>query len=234
VNRDGSNPVQLSEPPIYPVNPRWSPDGTQILFMDFYSPRGQWLSYTVASEGGSPWRILPDDNGQQVDPNWSPDGNKIVFTSGLWSDPKPQDLRVLDLTSRQVTVVPESVGMWSPRWSTDGRYLVAVSSDQPSLRIFDFETQQWRILLKKAPNELPGLPAWSRDSQFICFLRNTGERGVYRIPAKGGEAERIADLKDLHLTGRFGFWMELDPTGAPMVLRDIGSDDIYALTLETK
>jgi len=27
--------------------------------------------------------------------------------------------------------------------------------------------------------------------------------------------------------------MSLDPTDAPLVLRDIGTDDLYALTLET-
>jgi len=27
---------------------------------------------------------------------------------------------------------------------------------------------------------------------------------------------------------------DLDPTGAPLLLRDTGSDDIYALTLEEK
>ena len=31
-NRDGSNPVQLSAPPIYAMNPRWSPDGKEIAF----------------------------------------------------------------------------------------------------------------------------------------------------------------------------------------------------------
>jgi hypothetical protein len=35
-----------------------------------------------------------------------------------------------------------------------------------------------------------------------------------------------------HLTGHMDFSMTLDPSDAPLVLRDIGSDDIYALTLE--
>lgn len=56
-NRDGSNPVQLSQPPMYPMNPRWSPDGTQILFMDV-TPQA-YESYIVPAEGGSPRRLLP-------------------------------------------------------------------------------------------------------------------------------------------------------------------------------
>ena len=30
-NRDGAGLVQLTEPPFYPRNPRWSPDGTKLL-----------------------------------------------------------------------------------------------------------------------------------------------------------------------------------------------------------
>jgi len=41
-------------------------------------------------------------------------------------------------------------------------------------------------------------------------------------------------MSDWHLTGYFGFSMTLDPDDAPLVLRDAGSDDIYALTLEEK
>jgi hypothetical protein len=46
--------------------------------------------------------------------------------------------------------------------------------------------------------------------------------------------EKIADLKDFHDAGWFGDYMGLDPTDAPLLLRDIGSNDIYALTLEQK
>ncbi len=31
-NLDGSSPVKLTNPPLYPINPRWSPDGNQILY----------------------------------------------------------------------------------------------------------------------------------------------------------------------------------------------------------
>jgi DNA-binding winged helix-turn-helix (wHTH) protein/Tol biopolymer transport system component len=65
-NRDGSNPVQLSQPPMYPVNPRWSPDRTQILFEDV--DRQAHKSYIVSTEGGSPRQLLPELDRAVSDP----------------------------------------------------------------------------------------------------------------------------------------------------------------------
>jgi eukaryotic-like serine/threonine-protein kinase len=62
-------------------------------------------------------------------------------------------------------------------------------------------------------------------------LRNPG---IYRIPVAGGDAERLTDMKDVHITGYYGVWFGLDPTDAPLLLRDIGTSDIYALRLEQK
>jgi hypothetical protein len=76
-------------------------------------------------------------------------------------------------------------------------------------------------------------PTWSSDSRFIYFLSmlNTPP-GVYRVAVLGGNAERIVDLKGFRFTGAVSFWMGLDPTDTPMLLRDVGTDDIYALTLD--
>jgi Tol biopolymer transport system component len=110
--REGSNAVQLTDPPMQVMDPRWSPDGSQILFSG--STADSVYGYTVPSDGGVPKRILPADNGRQGDPDWSPDGKKIVFDSAPSRDAKTGDLRILDLESRQVTVVAGSTGTWSP------------------------------------------------------------------------------------------------------------------------
>jgi hypothetical protein len=39
------------------------------------------------------------------------------------------------------------------------------------------------------------------------------------------------DLRNYH---NVGWWAGLDPTDAPLLLHDIGSSEIYALTLEEK
>ena len=107
-----------------------------------------------------------------------------------------------------------------------------MSNDFPGLKILDTATQHWSSL---PVNGRMDYPAWSSDSQSIYFLRLIdGDRGVYRVRVTGGKTERVADLKDWHITGYYSFWMALDPTDAPLLLRDIGSDDIYALALEEK
>jgi Tol biopolymer transport system component/DNA-binding winged helix-turn-helix (wHTH) protein len=228
-NSDGSNRVQLTDPPLYPTMPRWSPDGAQILFFAA-NARGHAKSYLVSSQGGAPRPILPDDNETQGNPDWSPDGRKIAFDSeeGTGRDTKFH-VRILDLASHQITTLPGEE--YSPRWSPDGRFLAAQTRGETrNLLIYDFQTQRLSVLQKGSD----GYPTWSRDGRFITFLRDGEDSGVYRIRPSGGEAERVYDLEGFHFAGLFGHWVGLDPEDAPLLLRDTGSQNIYALTLEQK
>jgi hypothetical protein len=58
--------------------------------------------------------------------------------------------------------------------------------------------------------------------------------GMFRNRISGGEAERVVDLKGLRFTGSLESWEGLDPSDTPILLRDMGTDDIYALTLAEK
>jgi serine/threonine protein kinase/Tol biopolymer transport system component len=230
--QDGSKPIQLTDAPFAAFMPRWSPDGSQILFMDVSQLPGTIKAYIVSSEGGSPKLLLPEDDGYQTDPNWSPDGRKVVFCKG-WNQNQNKNsvLRILDVASRQVTTIPGSAGMFSPRWSPDGRLIAAMSPDAKTLSIFDVATQKWSSLIEEGQ---ASYPAWSKDSQFIYFLDTArGNQGVYRIRIGGGKAERVVDLNDRHLAGLLsGYWLGLDPNDAPVILLDTGSDDIYSIALE--
>ena len=51
-NRDGSAPVQLTEPPLYPRLISWSPDGSQILFSGQSPKDSSPKVYVVSSQPG--------------------------------------------------------------------------------------------------------------------------------------------------------------------------------------
>src|SRR6516164_8894212 len=108
---------------------------------------------------------MANDPEPQQDPNWSPDGNKIVFSSN-GNNPNTAQIRVLDLSNQQLSTLPESQGLYSPRWSPDGRYIVAMPFDSLSLRLFDFQTEKWSELLKGSI----AFPSWSTNGLYVYFL----------------------------------------------------------------
>jgi dipeptidyl aminopeptidase/acylaminoacyl peptidase len=196
------------------------------------TPQGRWEAYVVSSQGGDPRRLLPEDNGTETDPSWSPDGSKIFFATNMPGEERDKNsaIRILDLASQQVTTLPGSAGMFAHRWSPDGQFISAQPVDVSKLYLFDTKTQSWSTIYK----DVFAYPTWSSDSRFLYVLRYTSNPAVVRIPARGGDPEVVADLKDFPIAGTLGIWFGLDPTDAPLLLRDVGTKDIYALTLKRK
>ena len=224
---DASERLQLTYPPMYPVLPRWSPDGKKIIFFEFALGADKPARmYEVSPEGGSPRQLLPDDRTQQLDPNWSPDGTKIIF-AGESNDPTSA-VHVLDLASSQVSSLPGSEGFYSPRWSPDGRYVSAFSADSKTLLLFDFQTKKWTELANGSLSWLN----WSHDSQYVYVLDFRGKNAVVRIRVSDHKAEQVVDLKNLVTVGRYGGWLALAPDDSPLLLRDTGSQDVYSVDWE--
>lgn len=245
-NRDGTGLVQLTEPPFHPRNPRWSPNGAQILFTD-NTQKGVDAIYTVTSHGGTPKRLLPDDGSPQSLADWSPDGSKVVYSTfpGFSFMPSVDfskvDTRIVELATGRVTILPQrSGGFFAPLWSPDGRYIagqvryiVGQSVHARELAIFNLERGRWKALVQE---ENIGYPNWSHDGRFIYFVRRIENKaGVYRVSVQNGKVDLVFDLPEgFRGTGYYDYWMSLDPDDAPLLFRDIGTDEIYALTLERR
>ena len=223
-NLDGSDRVPLTSSPLQPLSVSWSPDGTQLAF-HVLSPKGPH-AWIVRSTGGSPQRLLPEDSGPETDPSWSPDGRTILFSTG---DVQEHDsrIRTLDLASHQIGTLPGSDGKFMPRWSPDGQFISASSLDVSTIYVFDLRTQHWSTL-NTGPQ---AFQQWSSDGRSIYFLRFAPDPAILRIPATGGEAKVVSSLKNLSYIGTNGIWFGLDPTDAPLLLRDASTTDVFALTL---
>jgi dipeptidyl aminopeptidase/acylaminoacyl peptidase len=230
-NADGSEKIQVTDPPMYPHNPRWSPDGSRIVFEDIV--KGKSMAYIVPASGGKPQRLQLQPDVPMSDPNWSPDGSKILFETCDCAEPIAEDapfLEILDLKTHQVTRLPGGQGLYSARWSPDGKFIVALPRNGRPPKIYSFDSRSW----SEIPFEgQPGWPCWSHDGRFIYFMK-TAAPEVLRFSLAGGKTERVADLAGMWTIGWYGSWMGLDTGDAPLVLRNESAEDIYALTLERK
>jgi Tol biopolymer transport system component len=209
-------------------SPRWSPDGKRILFTGS-SSGGLWRMYTVSAQGGTPHQVISGEGGEFC-ADWSPEGNSVVFSS-LPFEYKAEPIQVIDLNSHRSTPLAESAGLILPRWSRDGRYIVASRQSDSKLAVFDFTIQRWK--------QLTDIPAdnynWSRDDRYVYFKSPFGdETALYRIRLKDRNLERIISLKDIRRTGNQGPWVGLTPDDSPLILRDSGVEEIYALDWQAR
>jgi Tol biopolymer transport system component len=221
---DGTERLQLTFSPLGAIQPYWSPDGKRIAFMAT-EPGKPWQVYVVPAEGGAPRMLSPEDR-HQADPSWSPDGLSLAFGTefglgGIW---------ILDLKTNRLSKVVGSERMFAPHWSPDGRYIAALATDGLKLTLFDFKTQRWQELTAGGPI---GYPNWSRDGKYVYYDAGTGDQaGFYRVRVSDHKVERVAEFKAVRRAGSLGAWGGLAPDDSPLLLRDTGTQEIYALDVD--
>jgi len=221
---DGSEKLQLTFPPLYPILPIWSPDGKQIAFDA--QPQGKPLHiYVLPSSGGAPQEFLPQGPETQQDPSWSPDGKFLVFGGESGFGNPATNIHLVDLKTHALSVVPGSQGLFSPRWSPDGKYILAMPASSKNLMLFDLHTQKWSLLTDASA----AFPSWTRDSQYVYFLGGFDSAGIERIGIRDRKVEDVGSLEGVPITGFYSIWFGLTPDSAPLILKDTGTQDVVAM-----
>ena len=79
-----------------------------------------------------------------------------------------------------------------------------------------------------------GFTHWSRDSKYIYFDASFTDHPTFRRAKVGQrQSELVVDLKDLRqLQTDFATWSGITPDNTPLFVRDLSTDEIYALDVE--
>ena len=227
---DGKDRLQLTSATEQAGLPVWSPDGKQIAYVSM-KPGQSWKLYLVPANGGTPQEVLTDSTGQ-IDANWSADGSQLMFGDFRQAE-GGLSIRLLDLKTHQLTKIPGSEGLFSPRWSPDGRYIAALSPDNTTLKRFDFQTQTWSSWLVESAGSV-SYPVWSADSKYLYFddLVN-GDESIRRVKVGDTQAELAFVLGAFErYPGALGFWSGRAADGSWMFVRDRSTQEVYQLSLE--
>jgi hypothetical protein len=105
--------------------------------------------------------------------------------------------------------------------------------DAHKLLRFDFTAGKWYELTTGKSLQCPNL---SRDGKYIYF-EDMGESGpeLDRVNLTERKREHVLGLKDIPrvlMTESLNPWNGLDLGGLPLIMRDVGIQEIYALDLE--
>jgi serine/threonine protein kinase/Tol biopolymer transport system component len=220
---DGSDRLQLTYPPEQVQYPFISADGTRVAY-------GNSLGeiYVISLDGGSPQRIVGKNSWGA---SWSPDGNQLVFAD--YSDRPHTQFQFLDLRTWQHSVVPGSQDLIGVQWIAEN-LLVAASRDRTKLVAFDVRTQKWSDLVSMTtPGDIVNW-AHSPDYKYVYYTVGGAEPQTLRLKLADHRVELITSLKDLpRAAGPDGnTQISVAPDGSAVFTRDIGTQEIYALTVK--
>jgi serine/threonine protein kinase len=198
MNPDGTDPRQLTFGPGDKSHPRWSPDGSKMLYAapggrdDYGNDLGMDLFVMNADRSGEATN-LTRNIGDDIEPKWSPDGNRIAFTSTRVNDLR--QVFVMPVTCQPAPdtcqpsgqVVNLSAGFaveYAPAWSPDGGTVAVVASiNQAPGRIYTRPAAAGKSTIFDLQDRIIGADhlTWSSDGRFLAFswLVKRGKQEIY-------------------------------------------------------
>ncbi|MTH77690.1 Tol-Pal system beta propeller repeat protein TolB [Paracoccus aestuariivivens] len=197
---DGANVKYLTDDSSLVLAPRFSPDGSKLLYTSFVSGFPKAMMLDVNSLGSRP---LADQQGMSFSPRFSPDGRWIVYSLEKNGNTDIYQMDAASGAQRPLTNAPSIET--SPSFSPDGSQIVFESdrSGQPQLYIMSASGGEPKRISFGSGRY--GTPVWSPRGDMIAFTRQEGGKFHIGVMRTDGSEEKM-------LTESF---LDEGPTWAP-------------------
>ena len=229
---DGTDKIRLTSDALEVFLAHWSPDGKRLAVMA-RKPGGVWQIYLVDTSGGKADALL-DEARNAADPGWSADGDRLVFGREpelMGKESGTHTLQIISLSTHRLEQIPNSENLFSPRWSPDGHWIVALTLDQKNVMLYDVTRARWQHLASTSASD----PVWSTDSKAIyvhAFLAD--HEPILKVNVPSGVIETVAGLGSFHGDEAANYFFGgMTPQGEPLVQPRVGTGNLYSLDLLT-
>jgi TolB protein len=197
VKSDGTGLERLTDNPAYDNQPAFSPDGKEIAFVS--SREGGHANLWILNIATRKVKRLTKGTAGDFRPAWSPDGQWIAFSSdrgapyvtaaGRWEQEHLIDIYLIQPDGsglRRLTNSGAACG--SPKWSRDGKQLVAIcmTGQETYDNRFLFPSGSSRVVaVNVATGAITDLPAGPGPKMSAGFVDATGVVGYVSKDLKG-------------------------------------------------
>ncbi|UCD23841.1 MAG: PD40 domain-containing protein, partial [Gemmatimonadota bacterium] len=197
-------------------NPRFSPDGTEVVYVE--AAASQSNVFVIPVEGGAPRQVTFQDN-EVWSPAWSPDGSRIAYGATVRDAMR---VWVVDRDGGTPSVFPNTRFSSGNRlaWAPLAEIVYQIPDDQNYHKL-DPVTEAETPLIAEPLNGWQYNPRPSPDGSQVAFWWNRTDSladGIWLASTNDGSAElSVAGFHPLNWNGRGNalFAMPGDPTGSP-------------------
>lgn len=199
---DGANPIWVTDDSALVVSPRFSPDGSQLLYTSFANGMPQVMLMDVATVQSRP--LKQEAGTMSFAPRFSPDSRWIVYSREKGGN---TDIWQMDVATGAERPLTETAAIeTSPSYSPDGQQIVFESDQSGTQQIYvmpaDGSAEPTRISFGEGSY---GTPAWSPTADLIAFTKRNGDKFHIGVMRPDGTEEKL-------LTESF---LDEGPTWAP-------------------
>jgi serine/threonine protein kinase/dipeptidyl aminopeptidase/acylaminoacyl peptidase len=225
---DGSRETPVFQSPANDLRPRWSSDGSRLLFLS--DRTGEYALWAVrmnaGKSAGAPELVRADINGPQFFPlGVTRKGALYYFAGGSRDNVFVAEVnRELTTAQRPGVEAEEFVNSnSSPSWSPDGESLAYISlrRGKATLVLQSWKTQKGREVPSRIDPYINTPVIWFPDSHSVLVAATEspkdGQRktGFYRVDLTHGDAQlvlaRATAYYDLSRTGNVLYYVTNDP-----------------------
>ncbi len=165
----GGKAARLTSGTRWDATPRYSPDGTRLLFAS--DPTGSDQIWVMPAAGGTPRQVTQEGIYQYLQPAWDPSGDFILSLRETRPF-APSDWVMVNLGGGQGTIVAEP-GATGVAPSADGRWLyyaTTLATTGSQSRIVRLDRRSGERLTIASGYEQLRRPAVSRDGRWLAFV----------------------------------------------------------------
>ena len=168
--------------------PRWSKDGSQILFQSNRS--GKWQIYVMNRDGSGEQQLTHDDANQNF-PDWSPDNMRLAFVSDRDGN---EEVYVMAMDGSGLKNLSNNPGRdIHPYWAPDGKRLLFNSSrdNETSFEIYEVNADGSGLKRLTQTDAVETCARFLPDQNKIVCPRGANNDDVVVLDANGGDPVNV-------------------------------------------